>query len=419
MTSLRPDKTFFSNLGPGVVDLRVGAPGPEDWGRAHSVFTRSAARLEPETLMYGPARGPKSFLEALRAFLDRGYSSARRPAAPSGSLFATGGATAGLWLCASVLLRRSSVVFVESPTYFIALDILRGDLGHRVVPVRMERDGVDVKELERKIVEEKQKREEGGGGVGGDGDGKRRFWAMFYTVPTFHNPTGAVLSPEKSSRLVELARKHDVLIFCDDVYNLLNYGGEKHERLLAYEDPNSGPGHVVSNGSFSKILGPGLRLGWLEAAPDLIARVADETGIVRSAGCLNNVTAGVVGAAMESGLAEEHLGQLKKKYLDRIGAVHKVFEDNLPEGFSCAKPIGGYFMWITGPESFSASAFAESLAEAHNIHVLPGSSCGLREGGEEAERRRLDRSFRVCFAFYEKEILVEAAKKICLDLKKN
>ena len=91
---------------------------------------------------------------------------------------------------------------------------------------------------------------------------------MFYTIPTFHNPTGVVLSEDKSKRLIQMARKYDMIIVCDDVYNMLHYGKDSKapKRLFAYDDPNDPDykGNVVSNGSFSKILGPGYRVGWME-----------------------------------------------------------------------------------------------------------------------------------------------------------
>lgn len=92
--------------------------------------------------------------------------------------------------------------------------------------------GVDISTLEAKIKAEYDNRPRD--------LGNNKFWAMFYTVPTFHNPTGVTLSPEKSQKLIQLARKYDVIILCDDVYNLLHYGPDSKspKRLFAYDEPS-------------------------------------------------------------------------------------------------------------------------------------------------------------------------------------
>ena len=122
-------------------------------------------------------------------------------------------------------------LILQCPSYFIALDILEKDCGHKPVSVPMSPDGtgVDVAEFEEAVKKEYEKRIE---------PGKGKFWAMFYTIPTFHNPTGSVMSPEKCRKVVELSRRYDLVVVCDDVYNLLHYGpGSKSpRRLLAYDD---------------------------------------------------------------------------------------------------------------------------------------------------------------------------------------
>ena len=308
------------------IDLRTGAPATSQLRRVAKIFRASVlqhAGLEraDRLFQYGHTRGPPRFVHRLAEFLTAGYASNLRPVAANG-LMATAGATSGLWLAATVLLAPGAVVFVESPTYFIALSILKRDLGHRIVPVPMQEDGVDLIELQKRVNAEKK--------IGSvEVDGQKRFWAMFYTVPTFHNPMGVTLSPAKSSRLVELARDLDLLVLCDDVYNLLwsDGGSSAPERLLAYDSgPRDGLGHVVSNGSFSKLLGPGLRLGWLEGNPGLINRLADGTGLLRSSCGMNNVAAGIVAAAIEDGLVCSHVEHLREEYALRFDAVHKVLQ---------------------------------------------------------------------------------------------
>lgn len=142
----------------------------------------------------------------------------------------------------------------------IALDTIKQFHTLNIVPVKLNENGVDLDSLE-KLLQEKQFKSQ-----------NKEFWAMYYTIPTYHNPTGILFSPEVCEGLIKLSRKYDFLITCDDVYNILYYKDkEAPKRLLAYDNRQDKDfkGNVISNGSFSKILGPGVRLGWLEVPPRL------------------------------------------------------------------------------------------------------------------------------------------------------
>ena len=158
-----------------------------------------------------------------------------------GDLVTTCGATSGLQLAATVLLARTGVVFVEDPTYFISLSIISGDLGLRVVAIPMDEEGIDVVELEEAVRREREV-------MGAVEEG--RFWAMVYTIPNYHNPTGFTMTKERGKQLIDVASRHAMLVLCDDVYNLLSYSPPPYSRLRALED---GQACVISNGSLSKV----------------------------------------------------------------------------------------------------------------------------------------------------------------------
>ena len=130
---------------------------------------------------------------------------------------------------------------MEDPTYFIALSILQGDLGLKVMAIPMDEEGINIELLEKAIAKEKVAAPEG------------RVWGMIYTIPTFHNPTGLSMSRGRGRALIRLASAHSMLVFCDDVYNLLTYshGALDFSRLRALEQ--QGEDCVISNCSLSKV----------------------------------------------------------------------------------------------------------------------------------------------------------------------
>ena len=140
------------------------------------------------------------------------------------------------------------VVFVEDPTYFLALDIFRHH-GLQVVGIEVDDDGLSIDALEAALAEHRP--------------------AFVYVIPAFQNPTGVTMAPHRRARLLELAERHDFLVVADEVYQLLRYAGSDVPPMAASVDT----GRVLSLGTFSKILAPGLRLGWIQAGPSLIDRL--------------------------------------------------------------------------------------------------------------------------------------------------
>ncbi len=249
----------------GVLDLSWGHPSP----RLHAldVVQRAAAHAwsttRAATLQYGAEQGFGPLLDTLAAFLSQepAYGMAVSPE----HLFLTGGASQAIDLACTLFAREGDTVFVEEPTYYLVSKIFANH--HlRVVGVPTDADGLCTDVLASMLADLSQPSP-----------------ALLYTIPTYQNPSGSVLSFERRQRLVELAQHHGVLLLSDDVYQLLHYGPPPPPPLVAFDDT----GCVISLGSFSKILAPGLRLGWVQAHPNLIRRFV-AAGMVASGGGLNH-----------------------------------------------------------------------------------------------------------------------------------
>lgn len=227
-------RTTQANPGPNFINFGIGQPGldllPLD-------FIRQAADLrmragDTTLLNYGYELGDGYFRLALAHFLGRGYG------IPVGAefLMTTAGASQALDLICSRFSKPGDVVFVEEPTYFLALRIF-ADHGLEVVGLPTDDDGLVIDSLVDALVDRQP--------------------AFIYTVPTFQNPTGITMAEERRQQLVALAQAHDFLVVADEVYHLLDYAMLPPYPFAGYIDGE----RVLSIGSFSKILAPGLRLG--------------------------------------------------------------------------------------------------------------------------------------------------------------
>ena len=235
------------------------------------------------------------------------------------------------------------------------------------------------------------------------------------------------MSELKCQKVVDLARRFNILVCCDDVYNLLHYTSKTKKstiaapkRLVSYDnqkDNDYGSGHVISNGSFSKILAPGVRVGWIESSTEIISRLA-KCGMVDSGGSVNAVTSGIIASSIELGLLPSHIAKLRSEYGKRMEACLNILHNKLPDGFECNEPGGGYFLWITGPiGSFDGDRFSHYCMEKFNVKVLPGSRCSsVRNPGVENvgdNGKMCKNAFRISIAYYEQEELCQAVNSLC------
>jgi DNA-binding transcriptional MocR family regulator len=345
--------TFDEAPAPGTIDFGVGQPSadllPVEMIRtAADDYLRSAQPIE---LNYGEKQGDSRFRETLATFLGHGYGET----VTARSLFITAGCSQALDLVCGQFTKPGDTIFVEEPSYHLAFPIL-ADHGLNVVGIPVDGNGLDIDRLEAELA-------------------KRRP-ALLYTIPTFHNPSGQTVSGARRERLVELSQEHDFLIVADEVYHLLSYCGRPPATLGSLADS----GTILSLGSFSKILAPGLRLGWIQSSPKLIERLV-KRGAVNSGGCLNHFTSNVVRHAIELGLQEAHLGRLRETYRRRVETMDAALHEHLEGRVSWSRPDGGYYFWLELADTIDATVVRDK-AEKHQTGFQPGqlfsASGGLR-----------------------------------------
>ncbi|WP_033429319.1 aminotransferase class I/II-fold pyridoxal phosphate-dependent enzyme [Saccharothrix syringae] len=351
---------------PGVVDLRPGYLDPDllPVDLLAEAYQRAFTEFGAAALSYGADQGAL----VLRSALAARTAEAELHACGPDNVLVTAGTSHALHLLATRLAAPGDVVLVEQTSYDFGRRILT-DRGLRLRPVAMDGEGVHPGALHDAMVAERA----AGGRI-----------AFACLTPTFHNPTGLLVPAERRRELLAVAARHDVLVVEDDAYAGLELGGTPVECSLA---GLAGYRGVVRLRTFSKTLAPGLRLGWLLAAPEFVRALVAQ-GVFVSGGSMNHVASLAVAELIRTGAYDRHLGWLRGRLRARRDALADALRAGLPADLGFELPAGGFFLWLT---SRGGRTEADLLAAAGRAGVhLAG---GTRFGTPAAPSLRLAYSF--------------------------
>lgn len=368
--------TTQANVPPDFTDFGVGQP---DMNILPLDIMRQAAehRLsQPDTgiLNYGIEAGDGYFLYALANFLTQQYGFPVNYE----HLFLNASASQALDMICTLFTKPGDTIFVEEPTYFLAR-IIFADHELNIISIPVDQYGLRVDLVEEALQTHKP--------------------AFIYTIPSFHNPTGFTLTQERREKLVALSQQHGFLIAADEVYQMLYYGDTPPPPSFgAYIDS----GTVIAIGTFAKILAPGIRVGWMHTAPQLIKKFF-HSGVVESGGSLNHFASSIVRSVLELGLQEQYLAYLRQTYRSRIAAMDGALRQHLVGKVEWTTPEGGYFFWLRLPAGSDAVELRE-LAKAHKVGFQPGYAFSSQDG--------LRDYVRLCFAFYDEARIVDGIERL-------
>ena len=252
-----------------LVNFQIGQPSPSmlPLDLIRECAGTKLAETDPLLLQYGYIPGYPAFRKSLAKFLTSRYACD----VTDEEVFATTGVTGGLSLICNLFLNAGDDVFAEDPTYFLAMRIFE-DFNLNVTQIPMEQNGLDLDALEDRLK---------GGHIP----------KALYTIPTAHNPTGRTLAEEKRGRLCELSEQYGFLVIADEVYHMLTFPDVTPPLPLPEFDKG---GKVLSLGSFSKILAPALRMGWVQSKNPELLDVMAQCGQLDSSGGMNPVMSAVV-----------------------------------------------------------------------------------------------------------------------------
>ena len=364
----------------GVIDLGVGQPQVDllPLAKMNLAWEHQFKQGNPEILQYGMQQGDAHLRKELSGFLGQAYNAEVDPEA----LQMTGGVSQALDLICTLLTRPGDTIIVEEPSYFLALRIFR-DHHLNIVGTPMDENGLIIPALEERVKQYNPK--------------------LVYTIPVYHNPTGITLSAERREALVRLSVKYGFLIVADEVYQLLAYT-DTPPLPMVFSDAAE---QVISLGSFSKIMAPGLRLGWMHAHKKLLEPFF-MCGLFDSGGGPNPFNAGIVSSAIELGLLKEILLHFKTTYRKRRDVLSRVLHEHLP-WLKFTLPHGGFFIWAELEDGMDAEKLLE-MAARHDVGFQPGIRFSSMNG--------LNTFLRLCFAFYGDDDLEEGVARLSCAIEK-
>jgi 2-aminoadipate transaminase len=292
-----------------------------------------------ETLLYGEVRGYRPLRELIAERM-AGRGAVVDPA----DVLITNGAQQGIDLAARIFIDPGDIVLTEEPTFMDALRVFRS---HEAEPVGVpvDEDGINVDVLVTLL------------------DRLPRRPKFLYTIPTYQNPMGVSMSSARRRALVDLARERGLVIVEDDPYGELSYDGDPPPTLKSL-DPE-----VIFLGTFSKVLAPGLRVGWVASSP----RLREAFFNVKEGTDIHNeriMTRTVYHSAL--GFLDEHIAATREIYRTRRDAMLAGLEREMPDGVHWTAPQGGFFLWVTLPGGYETDAMLPDATDRGVIY-LPSS----------------------------------------------
>jgi 2-aminoadipate transaminase len=302
-------------------------------------------------LQYSPTEGIPELREAVAGYLNRDGTSWTKD-----DILITNGSQQGLDVLGRLFLDPGSKVIVGSPTYLGAIQAFENYLvrDKDFVAVNSDDDGMDPQSIEdtlRRLQREKAATK------------------FIYTVPTFQNPAGTVMTEKRRKRVLELAHEYDTFIVEDDPYGKLRFEGKELPTIASMDKEKE---RVVYLGTFSKILVPGFRLAWTAGPPKLMKQM----GIAKQAMdlCTNAFTQFITSKLMQDGLIDRHLPEIIKLYRTKRDIMMKAFEKRLPrENTKWTKAQGGLFTWVTVDPGIDCTKMLRE-AVANGVAYVPGNS---------------------------------------------
>ncbi len=336
---------------PEVISFAAGNPAPEAFPK------EKIAEISAELLREDPVL-------ALQYSVTEGYTPLRTYLKDSmkkkgcfnpdiDDLIVTSGAQQANELSCKVLLNEGDTLLCESPSFIGSLNAFRS-YNVNLVGVELEEDGISLEKLEETLKADKNVK-------------------LLYLIPNFQNPTGRTMSLAKRKAVYDLACKYDFIILEDNPYGDLRFAGEDIPSIKSMDTE----GRVIYTGTFSKILSPGFRTGYVSAPAEIIQKivVCKQVSDVHS-----NMWAQVVSHRFMTTVdVQAHFNMLRDIYREKCELMCSYIDNGFSKNITYSKPEGGLFIWCTLPEGSNMNEFCTRAVQEYKVAVVPGNSFNIRE----------------------------------------
>jgi len=356
---------------PDIISFAGGLPNPKSFPVKEIKRSVSQVLSEngEEVLQYSTTEGYRP----LREYIAGRYSK-KGLNIDADEILITNGSQQGIDLVSKVFLNKGDLVLVENPTYLAAIQSF-GLFEPEFKSVPLLEDGVDIDTLKKILDQNKIK--------------------LFYSVTNFQNPTGITYSKEKRKELAEILNDKDTVFVEDNPYGEIRFLGEDILPVKAYFE------NGILLGSFSKIVSPGMRLGWMVANEEIMEKII----IAKQASDLhsNYFTQRVVYQYLIDNDVDEHIEKIRKMYRDQRNLMVSMIEKYFPDSVNYTRPEGGMFLWVTLPEGLSSMDLFK-IAIKENVAFVPGKAFFTDGSG--------DNTLRLNFSNSDEEKIEEGIKRL-------
>ncbi|MGC8773932.1 MAG: PLP-dependent aminotransferase family protein [Chlorobaculum sp.] len=329
---------------PDIISFAGGMPGNELFpiDEVEELFRNLDTKTKQAAFQYGPTPGLSSLLESLGGFLERKGLPVKK-----NRLMITTGSQQALSIFARAFVDPGDRVLTEYPCFIGAIAAFRA-CGAEIVSLPVDEAGIDIAMLRQEVEKPDPAK-------------------FLYITPYFHNPAGMLYSTRRKQELVEALQGRDIPLLEDDAYGDLWFSDEHREALQPIKAIDPEGIDVCYMGSFSKILGPGLRLGWM-LAPESIYEKCEL--IKQSAdACSPSFTQVIADAFIRSGKIDSYVASVRQEYKRRAACMVEALRGNLPSYVRWNEPKGGFYIWLTLPEGADATEILKRAIEGGAVFV--------------------------------------------------
>ena len=329
-----------------IISFSPGMPDPSVFpAKELSEVTQRVLEREGEiALQYSPTEGNDRLKETLIEFLaEDGVQTT------SDNILVITASQQGLDLSTKVFINPGDHIVCELPTFLAAIGAFF-TYGAELVGVPLDDDGMTTSILRERL-------------------GRlRKSPKIIYVIPDFQNPAGVTMSLSRRHEVLDLAEEYDVLVLEDSPYRSLRYKGEN---IPSFQELDRS-GRVITIYTFSKILSPGLRLGWIVASPEVVSRLV--TAKQSTDACTPAFTQCIVNEFCRRNLLSKHIEKLKVIYKEKMNAMLQALEDYMPDKVRWTRPEGGLFLWVTLPANIDASSMLPDAIREESVAYTPGAA---------------------------------------------